>query len=115
MTYEQKVGTYMEEYILEYGQRKFLKIMEKLLTSNSVRQFLLASRLATLPPLHTDIIGTVMNILYFGLSRKTTVAIASIMLLQTWSEEVNKQRGFLEEEELSMLFDMILKKCLKMM
>lgn len=115
MLYEEKLEWYMQKYILDYGQKKFLAITEKLLTSNSVRRFLINEAAVNSPPTYLDIVSTVMNVPYFGFGKKTTVAMASLMLLQTWNEEINKKKLLLHDLELCLLFDQIEKKCMGML
>jgi len=112
MIYEEQVENFFENYILDFGQVKFHDVAKKLLTSNSVKRFLAITSTSQYAPNHNDIVGTVMNIPYFGFGKKTTIALGGVMLMHTWNEEINKQRELLNPMELCLLMEQIIKKCM---
>jgi hypothetical protein len=111
MQFEDLVEDFFNKYIFDYGQIKFHDVAKKLLTSNSVKTFLEVTS-SSRAPNYNEIVATVMNIPYFGFGKKTTIALGSIMLAQTWNEQINKKRNLLEDYEQCMLFDKTLKKCM---
>ena len=74
----------VHDYIKEYGRRHFGQIVNKVEKSNSVRRYLIKIQEINMPPLCDDLIATIMNMPYFMIAKKETVAVASILLLQKW-------------------------------
>jgi hypothetical protein len=105
--YEELLEDYMRTYVLEYGNKKFQEVAKKLLTSNTVRRFLEIFDKRVIPPSYKDIVSTVMSIPYFGFGKKKTIEIGSMMLLQTWNEEINKRKGVVEDFELCLILELI--------
>ena len=109
MLYEEMVEDYLNKFILDHGQIKFHEVAKKLLTSKTVKSFLIITASSPVPT-YNNIVSTVMNIPYFGFGKKTTIALGSVMLLQTWNEEINKSRNLLHDFELCVLLEQVVNK-----
>lgn len=112
--YERELGTFMQDYKFQYGQLKFDDIAKKLLTSKTINKFLTNVAFLRKPPDYEDIVSTVMNIPYFGLGKRSTIALGSVMLIQVWNEQINKNRHLLNEAQLCLLLRQVVNKCVSM-
>jgi hypothetical protein len=109
------IESFTEGYIREYGERKLRKISSKIHESNGVLKYLVKLQEVNTPPLCDDLIATVMNMPYFMVAKKETVAVASLILLEMWNDKINLDNKLLIESELDSLARRILRNCGEML
>jgi hypothetical protein len=114
-SYSDVIGSFTEGYIREYGERKLRKISSKINESNGVMKYLVKLQEVNTSPLCDDIIATVMNMPYFMVAKKETVAIASIILLEMWNDKINLDNKLLSDSGLETLARRILRSCGEML
>jgi len=104
----------MNSYIKEFGERKFRKIFNKMMTSNKISGLISTARHKGVPPGSKDFLYSLNEIPYFIFSRGQTQAVAALIGLQRWNEEVNIHQMLLDGEGLKLRAINILKECRKM-
>lgn len=90
----------IRSYIREFGERKFKIILDKVMTSNKVSGLISTAKYKRIPPGANDYLYCLNEIPYFIFSRGQTQAVAALIALQRWNEEVNSQQFILFEEDL---------------
>ena len=87
-------------YSREYGEIKFKKIFEKVMTSNKISGLISTVKYKGLPPGSKDFLYCLNEIPFFIFSSNKTQALAALIALQRWNEEVNSQEFLLSEDGL---------------
>ncbi len=87
-------------YIREFGERKFKTVLEKVMTSNKISGLISTAKYKGVSPGSKDFLYCLNEIPYFIFSRGQTQALAALIALQRWNEEVNSQQFLLSEESL---------------
>ena len=100
MSYNEIVDYMIETHIHLYGEDKFKKILDKVMTSNKISGLISTLRYKGVPPGSKDFLYCLHEIPYFLSSHNQTVAIAALLALERWNEEVNSQQFLLNEDGL---------------
>jgi hypothetical protein len=90
----------ISSYIKEFGERKFKTILDKVMTSNRISGLISTAKYENVPPSSKDILHCLNEIPYFIFARGQTQAVAALIALQRWHEEVNSLQYLLTEEDL---------------
>jgi len=101
MTYAEIVEYFLSTYVREFGERKFKTIVDKIMTSNKISGLISTAKYKGIPPGSNDILYSLNEIPYFIFSRGQTQALAGLIALQRWNEEVNSQYFLLSDEGIS--------------
>ncbi len=104
-----QVESFTEDYIREYGERHFRKIYKKVENSRSVNNYLIKLQEINFAPYHKDLIVTIMNMPYFMVAKRETVAMASILLLLKWDKMLNRNNKLADDNDLEMILKDILR------
>ncbi len=99
-SYEEILQHVFSEYIREFGERKFDAVFEKIMTSNKISGLISTAKYKGLPPGSMDFLHCLNEIPYFIFSRGQTQAVAALVALQRWNNEVNSRQYLLAEEGL---------------
>lgn len=102
MSYDEIVEHVINSYKREFGERKFKTVLEKIMTSNKVSRVINTVKDKGVPPGSRDFLYCLNEIPYFIFSRGQTQALAALIALQKWNEEVNSQQYLLGEEGLKL-------------
>jgi hypothetical protein len=89
LSYEQIQTLFTETYIKDLGETKFIKIAEKVLTSNKISGLISRSTYQNTQVTSKDILYTINSILYFTFTSNRNQALAGLLTLQRWNNEVN--------------------------
>jgi hypothetical protein len=87
-------------YVREFGERKFKTVLDKIMTSNKISGLISTAKYRGVPPGSKDFLYCLNEIPYFIFSRGQTQAVAALIALQRWNEEVNSQQFILNDEGL---------------
>ena len=94
---ESVIESFPANYAREYGDRKLRKVASKVESSLGVEKYLSKLNNSNSIPHFNNIITTVMNMPYFMVAKKETVAVASIILLKMWNEKENSKSNLLTD------------------
>lgn len=100
MSYDEILEYVISAYIREFGERKFKTVLDKIMTSNKISGLISTAKYKGVPPGSKDILYSLNEIPYFIFSRGQTQALAALIALQRWNDEVNSQQYLLSEEGL---------------
>ncbi len=102
MNYDEILEYVISAYIREFGERKFKTVLKKIMTSNKISRLISTAKYKNIPPGSKDFLYCLNEIPYFIFSRGQTQAVAALIALQKWNEEVNSQQCLLTKEELKL-------------
>jgi len=102
MEYSEIFDYIISSYIREFGERKFKTVLDKVMTSNKISGLISTAKYKEVPPGSKDFLYCLNEIPYFIFSRGQTQAVAALIALQRWNEEVNSQQFLLSEEGLKL-------------
>lgn len=108
--YEEILQTYFDYYIQQFGERKYISIIEKCKTSNKISQLVKEAKVKNVMPNHIDILTCINTIPYFMFSSGQTQALAALMTLEFWNQDANYQENISEEYLLKIVAINIIKK-----
>jgi hypothetical protein len=97
MEYDDLFDYFTTSYVREFGQRKFQKVLNKVLRSNKISGLISTARYNGVPPGSDDILYCLNEIPFFIFSRGQTQVLGAFITLQRWHEEVNSQQFLLNE------------------
>jgi len=100
MSYDEILEYVISAYIREFGERKFKTVLDKIMTSNKISGLISTAKYKRVPPGSKDFLYYLNEIPYFIFSRGQTQAVAALIALQRWNEEVNSQQYLLSEDSL---------------
>jgi len=100
MEYNEILEHVITAYTREFGERKFNTVLDKIMTSNKISGLISTAKYKGVPPGSKDFLYSLNEIPYFIFSRGQTQALAALIALQRWNEEVNSQQFLLTEEGL---------------
>jgi hypothetical protein len=100
MSYDEILKYVISAYIREFGEHKFKTVLDKIMTSNKISGLISKSKYKSIPLGSKDFLFCLNEIPYFIFSRGQTQAVAALIALQRWNEEVNSQYYLLSEEGL---------------
>lgn len=112
MNYYELLDYCFNDYIREFGERKFEKIKYKIKTSNKVGRLIKKLDEIQAAPASDNLIWTVNEILYFTFAKGQTQVIACLFALERWNNEINKPNN-MKFLSYAMLKDRVLKVILK--
>ena len=115
MSYRTLLDEYTKEFAREFGDRKLRKIVNKTYYSKSVGNALQKLKELDTNPGSEDIVATVMNMPYFMFGKKESIGMASVIFLDIWNQKLNVGNKYLDDHELSFLFEKVLNHCKKML
>jgi hypothetical protein len=113
--YEKTVIRYMDNFKTSYGEKKYLEILEKVLSSDRSKRFINNIDHVSIIPTEKDIIGCVMSIPYFYLAKKETIGMGGVFLINMWYFLVIKNKKYVSEEVLTKVLNNVLKKSHQML
>jgi len=93
---------FTDSYIREFGERKFKTVLEKIMTSNKISGLISTAKYRRIPPGSRDLLYCLNEIPYFMFSRGQTQAVAALLALERWNEEVNSQQYLLNDDGLKL-------------
>ena len=93
------------------GEGKYFKILRKVTSSNKIGGLISHLRYSKLVPDATEIVACLNEIPYFIFSSSQTQAMAGLLVLQRWHEEINVHTQQFTVGELHAVAEMILDKC----
>ena len=102
LDYEEILEYVISYYIREFGERKFKTILDKVMTSNKISGLISTAKYKAVPPGSKDFLYCLNEIPYFIFSSGQTQAVAALIALQRWNEEVNSQQFLLNLEGLQL-------------
>jgi hypothetical protein len=111
MNYDDIISYVVTSYIREFGERKFNTVLEKIMTSNKISGLISTAKFKGLPPGSKDFLYSLNEIPYFIFATGQTQAVAALLALQRWHEEVNVIQFLLSEDDLKLRAINILKEC----
>lgn len=100
MSYDEILEYVVSAYIREFGERKFKTVLDKIMTSNKISGLISTAKYKGVAPGSKDFLYSLNEIPYFIFSRGQTQAVAALIALQRWNEEVNSQEYLLSEDGL---------------
>lgn len=102
MDYEEILELFFSYYIKQYGEIKFKTILDKVMTSNKISGLISTARYKNVPPGYNDILYCLNEIPYFIFSRGQTQAVAALIALERWNNEVNSTLYLLDQSGLKL-------------
>lgn len=102
MSYDEIIEHVVSMYIREFGDRKFRRILDKIMTSNKISGLIRTVKNKGVPPGSKDFLYCLNEIPFFIFSSGQTQATASLIALQRWNQEVNANQCLLSEEGLKL-------------
>ncbi len=100
MEYSEILEYVISAYIREFGDSKFKTVLDKVMTSNKISGLISTVKYKEVAPGSKDFLYCLNEIPYFIFSRGQTQALAALIALQRWNEEVNSQQFLLNDEGL---------------
>jgi ATP-dependent Lon protease len=109
MCYDEILEYIIVAYTREFGERKFKTVLDKIMTSNKISGLISTLKNKGVPPGSKDFLYCLNEIPYFIFSRGQTQAVAALIALQRWNQEVNSKQYLLSEDGLRLRAVNILK------
>ena len=106
--FEELVESFTNDYITEFGERTLRKIDKKLDNSRSVRRYLIKLQEINVEPLGKDLVICVMNMPYFMVAKRETVAMGAVLLLLKWNNLLNENNRLASDFVLQEIFKSVL-------
>ena len=100
LEYSEILDYVFSSYIREFGERKFKIVFEKIMTSNKMSGLISTAKYQGVAPDSKDILYCLNEITYFIFCKGQTQAVASLIALERWNEEVNSQQYLLSDQGL---------------
>lgn len=91
----------------EYGNRKLLKIDNKIYNSTKVDKLIEISKARQVIPNHNDYLPMLHEIPYFIFAKRDTIACGCFLALERWNKEVNEKYILADENQLIFIFNNI--------
>jgi hypothetical protein len=107
--FEELVEKFTYDFISEYGNKALRKINSKIENSRSVRMYLIKLQEINVEPHPKDLIVTIMNMPFFMMAHREKVAMASILLLLKWNNELNRNSKIADSNVLTIIFRDVLR------
>lgn len=98
--YNEILDLFISSYIKEFGELKFRTILDKVMTSSKISGLISTARYHNIPPSANNILNCLNEIPYFIFSRGQTQAVAALITLERWNEEVNSHQYLLDYDGL---------------
>jgi hypothetical protein len=109
LTYEEIQILFTKTYVNDLGEAKYIKIAEKILTSNKMSNLLSRSRYQNIAVAPKDLLHTINSIPYFMFTSNRNQALAGLLALQRWNNDVNIGFTLANEETLKRMAIEIIK------
>ncbi len=100
----------IQEFVNEYGEKKYRKVYDALVSSPSFKKNLPILMAGDRPPNSSELIVVVQNIRSFAFSSKRYTAIAATILLIKWNKLCNSNNEICDDSELIKLLDNVFEK-----
>ena len=100
-TYQETLNDYLNSFKLEFGERKFRKVENKIFNSNKVSSLINISRQRMVVPNQNDYLPMLHEIPYFIFARREIIAAGAILALERWNLECNKDLQLASDIDLS--------------
>lgn len=107
-TFNDRVDAFKNDYIREYGERKYRKVHTKVKGSRIINNLIVKSGKMQLAPNHKDFIQTLNGVKYFIFSKPITFVLGAVLALELWNETNNRDNYLLDEYGLNFILDGIL-------
>jgi len=108
-SYDEILSTYYDYYMREFGERKYLSVVEKLKKSNKIAALLEEANQKQAVPNAMDILNRINTIGFFIFSSGQTQVLASLMTLDVWNRQTNEEFEIAGECELKSIAIEIIK------
>ena len=108
MEFKNLIESYIGDYVREYGERSARKTIETIISSKFTELFLRRSIATGVIPTHKAIETCVLNNFSFTFANRRKVRFASIMLLNIWNNEVNKELYLASDSQTGEIFQIII-------
>ncbi|WP_028890803.1 hypothetical protein [Tenacibaculum sp. 47A_GOM-205m] len=89
LPYDEMIDLIVELFKKEYGERKFLKILSKIQSSNKVSKLIEEASKQNVVPNQKDYLYCINTIPFFIFSSGQTQSLGAILALELWREKVN--------------------------
>lgn len=106
------VETYCNYFIKEFGERKYVSVVEKLKGSNKINSLIDEAGRKQVMPQHGDLLNRINTIGFFIFSRGQVQVLAAILTLAVWHEKHNEYYQIADEYELKNVSIQIVKESL---
>ena len=94
-----------------FGEEKFIKIFNKIQTSNKISDLIRVSHQNLIVPNKNDYLYSLNEVPYFIFAGTDTLAIGAVLALNRWNEECNRYLHLADEAMLNYTLEGILKDC----
>ncbi len=102
MSYDEIFEYVLSEYIKKYGERRLKKVFEKVMTSNKISGMISTSNYRMISLGSKDFIYCLNEIPYFMFSSGQTQAVAALIALHRWNQEVNSHQHLISNDGLQL-------------
>lgn len=109
----EKIEIFKENYIREYGERKYRKVLSKIHSSKKIGNLIHLSQIKQISPNKSDFLYSVKEIPFFMFSKADTLAIGAVLALELWHNTLNQEYYYLDEYNLNRVFEGIIIFCNK--
>lgn len=96
-TQEETFKTYSDYYIWKNGRKKYEKVKEKVLFSNSIAQLNGISLQMNGMPTARDFLSAVKSTTYFMFAGQDATILACLLAINLWNEKINKVYKFAQQ------------------
>ncbi len=90
----------ISRYIKMYGEEKYRKVLQKIMTSNSISGFISKTKFEGVAPNHMDFLIRLNGIPFFLFSSSETQAMGGLLSLYRWHNEVNEELKMIDLDSL---------------
>jgi len=111
--YKGKIEGYLESYKSEFGDKKYRSILNDIYSRKRFNSFITTTLKGVYMPQPDVFIHCVMNSPSYMFSSKFKVAVASLILLKRWDEEVNNAHIIKDEFFMNKTVDILIASCNK--
>ena len=107
----EKIEIFRENYIREYGERKYRKVLSKIHSSKKIGNLIHQSQIKQLSPNKNDFLYCLNEVPFFMFSKADTLAIGAVLALELWHNTLNQDYYYLDEYNLNRVFEGIIIDC----
>lgn len=104
-------NNFAKKFQIEFGMAKYKTISNKIRTSDKITNLINLSRQKKVTPNQKDYLHCLNTIVYFIFSKAETLALGSLIALERWNQECNKELYLADEYELDFIAEGILREC----
>ena len=100
MSFHEFLDDTIQKYIRYHGRDKFTKVLVKVMSANKPNKLIALSKIHRTIPTAKIFLACICETPYFLFVSNETQALAALLLLNRWDEEVNRDIDALDDEEL---------------